>query len=132
MLTSTPDTIITSFPSGIYSDSPSGVQDLYLGIVKSLTNHPQQLETVEDMYSLLIKEAAGYMFNGVNMSSVDMMGIYRWVTGDKVNAASSILYKIVKIDCSQRLLLRQLTSRNFKKATPAADMIRPSSTTATT
>ncbi|RYO52990.1 hypothetical protein AA0113_g9593 [Alternaria arborescens] len=84
------NTIITSFPSGIYSDSPSGVQDLYLGIVKSLTNHPQQLETVEDMYSLLIKEAAGYMFNGVNMSSVDMMGIYRWVTGDK--AATQTTY----------------------------------------
>ncbi|KAF7670940.1 hypothetical protein GT037_010904 [Alternaria burnsii] len=76
-------TIITSFPSGIYSYSPTDVEDLYLSITRSLSSDPQQLQTVEGMYSLLVKEAAGYMFNQVNRSSVDMVGIYRWATGKK-------------------------------------------------
>jgi hypothetical protein len=42
------------------------------------------------MYSLLVKEAAGYMFNQVNRSSVDMIEIYRWVTSKKVNTAGRI------------------------------------------
>ncbi|KAH8622201.1 hypothetical protein IG631_23307 [Alternaria alternata] len=66
------------------------LQDLYWSITKSLSHDPQQLRTVKDMYSLLVKEAAGYMFNQVNRNSVDMIEIYRWVTGKKVNTAGRI------------------------------------------
>lgn len=90
MLTSSPKTIITSFPGGVFSASFTGLQDLYWSITKSLSHDPQQLRTVKDMYSLLVKEAAGYMFNQVNRNSVDMIEIYRWVTGKKVNTAGRI------------------------------------------
>ncbi|CAN9168945.1 unnamed protein product [Alternaria sp. RS040] len=82
-------TIITSFPSGIYSDSFTGVQDLYWSITRSLSYNPQQLNTVEDIYSLLVREVAGYMFNQFNRSSVDMVEIYRWVTGKKAAAQTT-------------------------------------------
>ncbi|RYN19892.1 hypothetical protein AA0119_g7495 [Alternaria tenuissima] len=83
-------TIITSFPGGVFSASFTGLQDLYWSITKSLSHDPQQLRTVKDMYSLLVKEAAGYMFNQVNRSSVDMIEIYRWVTSKK--AATQTTY----------------------------------------
>ncbi|CAI9633059.1 unnamed protein product [Alternaria burnsii] len=83
-------TIITSFPSGIFGASFPGVQDLYQSIAKSMSHDPEQLKTVEDIYSLLAKEVAGYMFNQVNRNLVDMFEIYRWVTGKK--AGTHTLY----------------------------------------
>jgi hypothetical protein len=87
LLTSSSETIITSFPSGIYSSSPTDVEDLYLSITRSLFHDPQQLRTVEHFYALLVKKAAGYMFSEINRSTIDMVEIYRWVAGKKVSSA---------------------------------------------
>ncbi|CAN9386060.1 unnamed protein product [Alternaria alternata] len=83
-------TIMTSFPSGIFSASFPGVEDLYRSITKSMSRDPEQLRTVEDMYLLLVEEVAGYMFSQVNRSVIDVVDIYRWATGKK--AATQTTY----------------------------------------
>ncbi|CAN9315913.1 unnamed protein product [Alternaria alternata] len=87
------NTIITSFPSGSYSLSLGGVQDLYWSITKSLSHAPEQLKNVEDIYLLLVKEATSYMFSQVNRSSVDMVEIYRWVAGKKAATQTTYFQK---------------------------------------
>jgi hypothetical protein len=91
-----------------------------------------QLKTAEDIYSLMTKEVAGYMFNQVNRSLVDMAEIYRWVTGKKVSTTGSISCKTVMTDCFHRLLLRQPISRHFNKATLVVDITMLFSITAAT
>lgn len=81
---------MTSFPSGIFSASFPGVEDLYRSITKSMSRDPEQLRTVEDMYLLLVEEVAGYMFSQVNRSVTDVVDIYRWATGKKVSTTGSI------------------------------------------
>ncbi|KAB2109097.1 hypothetical protein AG0111_0g2554 [Alternaria gaisen] len=84
------DTILTSFPSGAYSVSPPDSRDLYWSIAKSLSSNPRRLKSVGSMYSLLLTEVATYMFSQDNRSSIDMVEIYRWVTGK--NAATQTSY----------------------------------------
>ncbi|CAN9267752.1 unnamed protein product [Alternaria alternata] len=84
------NTILTSFPSGSYSVPPTDVQDLYQSIIESLARDPKELKSVDDMYLFLTRKVLGYMFSQANRNLVDLVEIYRWVTGKK--AATQTTY----------------------------------------
>ncbi|KAF2647564.1 hypothetical protein K491DRAFT_784656 [Lophiostoma macrostomum CBS 122681] len=77
-------TILTFFPSHSFTDNDARFTDLYRSIEERLTS--PELSTIWDLYSLIIEQATGHLFNRENIRFQDLMETYRWATNEKAAA----------------------------------------------
>jgi hypothetical protein len=102
---------LSFFPAHDAQYNASGFTDLYHSIQEDCFG----CKTVWDLYSIIVKEATTYLFRQENKKFMDLIEVYRWVTGKKVHAlkfssAMGILQSM------QNFLLTDLSRLHIKPA----------------
>jgi hypothetical protein len=67
------------------------------------------------LYSIIVKEATTYLFRQENKKFVDLVEVYRWVTGKKVHALKQS-FAMGNIRSMQTFVLTDLSRLHIKPA----------------